>query len=381
MGAAISTATVFSRTQRLAYVTTLEGRVLALQPPVLPFSPVQPGTQIASTPAHADPARVVQTVPDALREAAAGSQSFTASTDERQGPLTARTHTQDAPRAATAGLRFAEDTGQLESHSTGSAEMHGAGAPGMGVEQPCMRSDESADMDSHAAGCPSSASHAAGCVDHSVNGVPLFALGSCPESSEARQLGESPSKGTKPAGMVLVWERPLATPVLSTPAVDETHGLLIVALLDGSVWAFNPRGEPLLCAEASVVPGWAWLSGVELWSQRSCAAHHHDGMQHYRRFELGMTYLLLLQISEAMTPELGEKCLCSRVCCLMRFGIKAEGDSRMCRQCGHKVPENVTLGCPFDAAMPQAGQQSGSNILLGRPHHGHGALAFFLNQA
>ncbi|KAK9853087.1 hypothetical protein WJX84_002143 [Apatococcus fuscideae] len=62
-----------------------------------------------------------------------------------------------------------------------------------------------------------------------------------PRSAQMYRLQEGSSRTT--CRLRLMWEQPLATPVLSAPGVDETHGLLIVALLDGSICAFSHRGE------------------------------------------------------------------------------------------------------------------------------------------
>ena len=257
-GAAISTATVFDRAERLAYVTTLEGRVLAFQPGLL-LGLGKPFTQPEAAWAHADQHMgAIHTVPDVLKGAAAGPQSLTASTADGLSPTTAQCRTQLVPVPPLPWHGVAEAPTQHEPHSTGLAEMRRAAAQGWGVDQDRLRSGGSADLGSHAAGHASCASHTGG--------------------SEAAQPGPSFSKGGRPGGMFLMWERPLATPVLSTPTVDETHGLLIVALLDGSVCAFGPRGE-----HPALQMDWLQQAGTsckqaESWSQVCHATYHHDFM-------------------------------------------------------------------------------------------------------
>ncbi|KAK9818648.1 hypothetical protein WJX74_008470 [Apatococcus lobatus] len=183
-GAAISTPTVFDAARRLAYVTTLEGRVLAFRPST-PSSPEQLAMQPDDPIAHADSPRVVKAAPDASRGAAAGSQPTTASTEDAAW-------------------------GQAD---TGGYVPSGSAAHDMGAIM--MRLVVADRAPEHTAARP--------------------------RSAQMYRLQEGSSRTT--CRLRLMWEQPLATPVLSAPGVDETHGLLIVALLDGSICAFSHRGE------------------------------------------------------------------------------------------------------------------------------------------
>ena len=68
------------------------------------------------------------------------------------------------------------------------------------------------------------------------------------KTEELEGLGQHQLQGMHedPGKLEIIWQRPLPTPVLSTPGVDETHGLLIVVLLDGSACAFSHQGWPLV---------------------------------------------------------------------------------------------------------------------------------------
>ncbi|KAK9862387.1 hypothetical protein WJX84_006241 [Apatococcus fuscideae] len=78
-------------------------------------------------------------------------------------------------------------------------------------------------------------------VDGEPQGTPdaWIDVGPVMRSAEGRPLKE---KGPGTA-LVLAWEKAMPTPVLSTPGVDETSGLVVVALLDGSIWALSHGGD------------------------------------------------------------------------------------------------------------------------------------------
>ena len=96
-------------------------------------------------------------------------------------------------------------------------------------------------------------------------------LAACNLSNASQVDGTKAARGVqlpkecngKMSRMGLMWDRALATPMLSTPGVEETHGLLIVALLDGSVCAVSHRGQLAAAPDIKqLLPQPEMLSGI-----------------------------------------------------------------------------------------------------------------------